>query len=117
MIVEPLIQCGAGIDIFTLTAFSRTFWYGLAYINRTKELAIFVDVGQCGICGEIPDIVKSIDSGTNESARRQRLNILCKKRLGNLLTEMALVATGYKESGRGHPLCYFSVPFFIILSI
>lgn len=45
MIVEPLIKCGTGIDVFSLTAFSRAFRHGLAHIDVAKILVISVYFG------------------------------------------------------------------------
>ena len=84
MVIEPFVQSSARIDILALTAFSGTFRYCFANINRAEILVILVDFDQSSVSREVAYVVECIYTGTDKTVRRQRLNILLKKSLYHL---------------------------------
>lgn len=91
MVIEPFVQCSAGINILALTTFSGTFRYCFANINRAEILIILVDFGQSGVSREVAYVVECIYAGSDEAARRKRLNILLKKSLCYLFAKVTLI--------------------------
>ena len=66
MVIEPLVKCSSRVNIVTLSTFSRTIGYCLAYINGASKLIVAVNFCKRIICGEIPNIIKCVHSSTNE---------------------------------------------------
>ena len=75
MVIEPLVEWSSRVDIVTLSTFSRTIGYCLAYINGAGKLVVAVNFCKCLICGEIPNIIKCVHSSTNEGLRRQPIDV------------------------------------------